>query len=150
MNIEVPLTQPQEDFSFSTYPRPAIVGGLGSGKSRAGTFRLIYQMSKDPGCNGAYYMPTYDLLELRAIAGIEEDLQLMGIPFKTNKSKYSIAIEGLGSIIFRSYDKPSRIIAYEVAHSICDELDTLPIDKAAIVWRKINSIFNTEKLLLLT
>jgi len=44
----------------------------------------------------------------------------------------------MGDIIFRSFDNPSRIIAYEVAHSICDELDTLPIDKAAEVWRKVN------------
>jgi hypothetical protein len=41
-------------------------------------------------------------------------------------------------MIFRSYDRPERIIAYEVAHSIADELDTLPKDKAAFVWRKIS------------
>jgi hypothetical protein len=59
------------------------------------------------------------------------------LSYKTNRSSYTIDIHGYGTIIFRSYDRPERIIAYEVAHSICDELDTLPKDKAARVWRKI-------------
>lgn len=117
---------------------PAIVGGLGSGKSAAGTMRLLKMMLSDVGVNGAYYMPTYDLINLRAIPGVERDLELIGLAYTTNRSNYSIDIHGYGSIIFRSYDRPERIIAYEVAHSICDELDTLPKEKAAIVWRKIS------------
>ncbi len=135
---QIPLTDPQHVFVTTDEPRPALCGGLGSGKSRGGTMRLLYKMSQSPGCSGAYYMPTYDLLRLRAIPGIEEDLNMMGLSYSHNKSEYSISIEGLGKIIFRSYDNPNRIIAYEVAHSICDELDTLPKDKAAEVWRKIN------------
>lgn len=137
-DIEVMLTEPQEDFVFSEYPFPAIVGGLGSGKSRAGTFRLINAMLSDAGANGAYYMPTYDLLKLRALVGLEEDLNALNIPYTTNKSDYTIALHGFGNIILRSYDRPERIVAYEVAHSIVDELDTLPKDKAALVWRKIS------------
>lgn len=83
-------------------------------------------------------MPTYDLLRLRAIPGIEADLIDVGLSFKTNKSEYRIDVEGYGFIIFRSYDRPERIIAYEVAHSIVDELDTLIKEKAALVWRKIS------------
>lgn len=132
------MTLPQRQFVFSDAPRPAIVGGLGSGKSQAGTLRLILAMLADPGANGAYYMPTYDLINLRAIPGTESDLERLGLDYTTNKSSYTIDVTGYGYIIFRSYDKPSRIIAYEVADSICDELDTLPKDKAAIVWRKIN------------
>ena len=134
----IDLTSPQDAFIHSPEKHPAIVGGLGSGKSKAGTFRLIRLMLADPGANGAYYMPVYDLLTLRAIPGVEEDLTQLGYAFKTNKSSYTIDIIGYGTIIFRSYDRPERIIAYEVAHSICDELDTLPKDKASLVWRKIS------------
>ena len=136
--MQIDLTEPQDAFIYSDALYPAIVGGLGSGKSQAGTFRLMRLLLGDPGANGAYYMPTYDLINLRAIPGMELDLEHVGIPYKTNKSSYTISIEGYGDIIFRSYDRPERIIAYEVAHSICDELDTLPKDKAAVVWRKIN------------
>jgi len=131
-------SKPQRQFIFSKEPHPAIVGGLGSGKSKAGTFRLIRLLLATPGANGAYYMPTYDLIKLRAMPGVEEDLTRIGVEYKTNKSDYSIEIIGYGTIIFRSYDNPDRIIAYEVAHSICDELDTLKKDKAEIVWRKIS------------
>jgi hypothetical protein len=137
VRVELPLTEPQEDFVFSDSKYPAIVGGLGSGKSKGGTMRLVIKMLSDPGSNGAYYMPTYDLIKLRAMPGIEQDLEQLGIGYSLNKSDYSIQMHGYGNIILRSYDRPERIIAYETAHSIVDEIDTLPKDKAALVWRKV-------------
>jgi hypothetical protein len=137
VRVELPLTEPQEDFVFSHNKYPAIVGGLGSGKSKGGTMRLVIKMLSDPGSNGAYYMPTYDLIKLRAMPGIEQDLEQLGIGYSLNKSDYSIQMHGYGNIILRSYDRPERIIAYETAHSIVDEIDTLPKDKAALVWRKV-------------
>lgn len=137
MNIDIPLTAPQKEFCSTSEPFPAIIGGLGSGKSRGGTMRAILLLLANRGCNIGYYMPTYDLLRLRAMPGVEEDLAMIGLSFSVNKSEYSISVSGYGSIIFRSYDRPERIIAYETADSIVDELDTLPKDKAALVWRKI-------------
>lgn len=138
MDINIPLTAPQMEFCNSTAAYPAIIGGLGSGKSRAGTMRLILLMLSDPGADGGYYMPSYDLLTLRAMPGVEEDLDSIGIAYTTNKSNYKIVVHGYGTIIFRSYDRPERIVAYETAHSVVDELDTLPKEKAALVWRKIS------------
>jgi phage terminase large subunit len=135
MNLQ--LTRPQCDFIQSKDKHPAIVGGLGSGKSRAGTLRLIKLLLESPDSNGGYYMPSYDLLTLRAMPGVEEDLQALGHDYRVNKSTYTIDIIGYGSIIFRSYDRPERIVAYETAHSVVDELDTLKKEKAALVWRKI-------------
>lgn len=132
------LTTPQKQFINCLEPFPAIVGGLGSGKSRAGTLRLIRLLLADPYADGAYYMPSYDLLVLRAMVGVEQDLNALNISYSVNKSAYTIQLHGFGKIIFRSYDRPERIIAYEVAHSICDELDTLKKDKADLVWRKIS------------
>jgi hypothetical protein len=137
-NVNIALTRPQREFVFSKSAHPAIVGGLGSGKSAAGTMRLILLLLGDTGADGAYYMPTYDLIKLRAIVGVENDLERIGINYTTNRSDYSIQLHGYGKIIFRSYDRPERIIAYEVAHSICDELDTLGMEKASFVWRKIS------------
>lgn len=132
------LTEPQEEFVFSDATFPAMCGGLGSGKSQAGISRLLIKMLQEPGINTAYMMPTYDLLRLRAMPGAEEILQSVGVKFTTNRSEYTIKVHGYGDIIFRSYDRPERIIAYEVAHSIADELDTLQKDKAEFVWRKIS------------
>ena len=138
MEVNIPLTGPQKQFCSTDSAFPAIIGGLGSGKSRGGTMRAILKLIQCKGYNIGYYMPSYDLLKLRAMPGIEEDLTMLGLSYKLNKSDYAIAVEGYGSIIFRSYDRPERIVAYETAHSIVDELDTIPKEKASLVWRKIS------------
>ena len=135
--MQLALTEPQENFVFSEARFPAIIGGLGSGKTKAGTARLIVLMVQDKGTNAAYYMPTYDLLRLRAFTGLEDELSNLGLPFISNRGDFSINVIGYGTIILRSYDNPERIVAYEVAHSIVDELDTLSKTKAELVWRKI-------------
>lgn len=136
--MQIPITKPQREFIQSAAKYPAIVAGLGSGKSFAGTTRISKLLLTEPGINCAYYMPTYDLIKLRAMPGVEEFLSTVGVPFSVNKSEFRITAKGYGDIIFRSYDNPQRIIAYEVAHSIVDELDTLPKEKAAYVWRKVD------------
>lgn len=100
--------------------------------------RAILKLLESKGCNVGYYMPSYDLLKLRAMPGVEDDLDLLSLSYTTNKSDYSILVNGYGKIIFRSYDRPERIIAYETADSVVDELDTLPKEKASLVWRKIS------------
>lgn len=137
MKIDIALTAPQKQFCSTQSAFPAIIGGLGSGKSRGGTMRAILKLLENKGVNIGYYMPSYDLLKLRAMPGVEEDLEMLGLPFDVNKSNYSITVQGYGKIIFRSYDRPERIVAYETADSIVDELDTLQREKASLVWRKI-------------
>jgi hypothetical protein len=100
--------------------------------------RLIALMLEDRGINTLYTMPTYDLLRLRAITGVEADLQAMGVGYTLNKSEFSISIHDFGVMYFRSYDNPNRLIAFECAHSICDELDVLTKEQAAVVWRKVS------------
>lgn len=136
-SAEIFLTEPQEDFACSENIRPAIVGGLGSGKTRAGTARAVMRLLMNGG-NVGYYMPTYDLLQLRAIPGVLEDLELLKLQHTLDKTRWMITVKGFGKIIFRSFMKPERIVAYETTDSIIDELDTLPKDKAAFVWRKIS------------
>lgn len=134
--VEVALTEPQEEFVWSMAKYPSILGGLGSGKTQGGTSRALHLQGQEPGIKIGYYMPTYDLINLRAIPGVEEELIRRGYRYKLNKKNYSIQWK-YGEIIFRSYEKPERIIAYETSHSIVDELDTIPIDKAKKIWRKI-------------
>lgn len=136
--MDVPLTDPQAAFVFSEKPHPAIVAGLGAGKSRAATMRLILLMLDNPGINTLYTMPTYDLLKLRAIPGVLGDLNMLGLKYSLNKSDYAVSIKGMGTIFFRSYDNPDRLIAFEVAHSVADELDVLTKEQANLVWRKIS------------
>lgn len=134
--ISYELLPAQGEFCASPYPYPAISGGLGSGKTQGATMRLISRMVADPGINTLIGMPTYDLLKLRAMPGVEDDLQALGFDFSVNKSDYFIHIAGYGNIYFRSYDRPERWVAFEVAHTILDELDTQKLEQAEVVWRK--------------
>ena len=142
MNIDIHLTAPQKQFALCQSPHPAIVGGLGSGKSEAGIIRIIllmmenYSITKKP-IDCLITFPTYDLCRLRGMTGISELLDRWEIKYTENKSNYSVYIHPFGTVLFRSYDRPERIISFQISHAICDELDTLPKDKASFVWRKV-------------
>ena len=132
------LTRPQYDFVAATEQFPALVAGFGSGKSHAAIWRALLLKRKYPKQNVAYYLPTYDLVTRMAFPRFEEVLESIGARFKSRKHPDAvIEIENCGQIIFRTMDSPSRIVAYEVADSLVDELDTLPTDKARDVWHKI-------------
>lgn len=135
--MQVSLTGAQFDFVEAAEQFPAFVGGFGSGKTHAGIWRALRYKLAYPGQNVAYYLPTYDLVSRMAFPRFEEMLSKIGLRFKTNKNEAVIDVEGRGSIIMRTMDVPARIVAYEVADSIVDELDTLPVEKARDVWNKI-------------
>lgn len=127
----------QTAFVNSRARYPALVGGLGSGKTDAGIARALMLKYKYPSLNVAYYMPDYNLIRDRGMSGVEAELETIGQPYKTNKTDKIIELENRGAIYFRSMDKPEKIIAYEVADSIIDELDTMKPDKAKHVYKKI-------------
>ena len=88
-------------------------------------------------CDIAYYLPTYPLVEDIAYRRFPELCERKGWAYRLNKSSSFIEFPNAGRIVFRTMENPARIVGYEVAHSICDELDTLPIEKAREVWNKI-------------
>lgn len=135
--MHVQLTRPQYEFVTAKEQFPAFIAGFGSGKSFAGIWRALYLKRKYPTCDIGFYMPTYDLVSRMAMPRFEETLESVGASFKINKNDSLISIQNGGSIILRTMDNPARIVAYEVADSICDELDTLPTDKARDVWNKV-------------
>ncbi len=131
------LSDPQYDFVTTEVPFPCMVAGYASGKTEAAITRLLKLKFENPKQDVAYYLPTYDLINTIALPRIEEFLVSKKIRYKINKSEKTIKIRGYSKIILRTMDKPERIIGYEVADSIVDELDTLPKDKADDVWKKI-------------
>ena len=135
--VDLTFTDPQMDFIEAEEPFPAMVAGFGAGKSHAGIWRAISLKLRYRQCNIAYYLPTYDLVTRMGMPRFCECLDMLGIPYKPNKVDSVIDIPGFGLVIFRTMDNPARIVAYEVADSICDELDTLPTDKARDVWNKV-------------
>ncbi len=119
-----------------------MVAGFGAGKTHAAVYRAIARKLQYPAQNVAYYLPTYDLVRNIGFPRFAELLDGLGIQHKINKTDADVVIGpggGWGRVIFRTMDTPERIIGYEVADSLVDELDTLPTEKAREVWNKIIS-----------
>ena len=131
------LMAAQRAFATSKQPFPAFVGGFGSGKTAAAIARAMALKAHFKKCDVAYYLPTYPLIEDIAFRRFPELCERKGWAFNLNKSSAYIEFPNAGRIVFRTMERPERIVGYEVAHSICDELDTLPLEKAREVWNKV-------------
>lgn len=131
------LTPTQKAFATTKDPFPLFVGGFGSGKTAAAIARAMALKSHFRECDIAYYLPTYPLVEDIAFRRFPELCERKGWAYTLNKSSSYIEFPNAGRIVFRTMENPARIVGYEVAHSILDELDTLPIDKARDVWNKV-------------
>ena len=131
------LTETQRAFATSKDAFPAFVGGFGSGKTAAATARAMALKTAFKDCDVAYYLPSYQLVEDIAFKRFPELCERKGWAYKINKQSKHIEFPNAGRIIFRTMDNPAAIVGYEVAHSILDELDTLPTAKASEVWNKV-------------
>lgn len=132
------LSPTQLAFATCLDPFPAFVGGFGSGKTAAAIARAMALKIQEPECDLAYYLPTYSLVEDIAFKRFPELLERRGYAYKVVRAgSPSISFPGKGKILFRTMERPERIVGYEVAHSIVDELDTLPTNKARDLWNKV-------------
>ena len=131
------LSDTQRAFATSKEPFPCFCGGFGSGKTSAAIARAMFLKSAFRQCDIAYYLPTYPLVEDIAFRRFPELCERKGWGYSLNKSSAFIEFPNAGRIVFRTMENPERIVGYEVAHSILDELDTLTIDKARHVWNKV-------------
>lgn len=131
------LTKAQREFAGSKSRFPAFVGGFGSGKTHAGIIRALSLKSQIPEDVG-YYLPTYDLIRTIAYPRFLELLDEFKIKHALNKQEAVIYTPDYGGVIrFRTMENPERIVGYETAHAVLDELDTLTTEKAREVWNKV-------------
>lgn len=136
----IKLSKPQLQLVSTKKQFPGFVGGFGSGKTEALINRCTKYKILYPECNVAYYMPTYDLVSVMAFPRFEAKLDSLGFDFETRTgTNPRIIIRNAGQIIFRTMNRPERIIAYEVADSFVDEIDTLKEKDARDVWGRILS-----------
>jgi len=129
-------------FKFINTPAkyPALVSGLGAGKTEALVYRTLKFLTEIPKARIGLYEPTVDLIKRILYPRFEDIFANSGIKYKLNKSDGIMEVwmpMGKCELIFRSMDNYSRIIGYETHHSILDEIDTLPKDKAMEVWVRV-------------
>jgi hypothetical protein len=137
--MQIRLSSPQFEFVTATEQFPAFCGGFGAGKTYAGVCRAIARKLQHPRQSVAYYLPTYDMVRTIGFPRFAEVMEEMSLPRRFNKTDATIDFGEWGQLMFRTMDTPERIIGYEVADSLVDELDTLPTIKARDAWNKIIS-----------
>lgn len=135
--IRLTLTEPQERFVFSEATHPAMVAGYGAGKSEAAVTRLAIKAIEYPGMNFGFVEPTYDLVKLIAWPRFTSILDSWGIGYDLNKTDSILTIENGSQIIFRSADNAERLVGFEIADGVVDEIDTLKEAHAQDVWVKM-------------
>lgn len=137
--VQASLTQPQADFIQLAKKDKLFCGGYGSGKTHTMALNSVLSAQLSSKAVIGIYSATYGLLQSVNIPRVQEILDVYGFRYKYNKTDKEIhtSNSGVGDFVFRSMDRPERIIGYETLDSDIDELDTLPTDKAKIVWQKI-------------
>lgn len=131
------VTRPQHSFVSATERFPCMLAGFGSGKTIAGVVRALVLKARYPKLDVGYYLPTKDLVKSVGYPAFFEVMELMNLRGSLNKSDHAITVRGAGNVIFRSMDDPSLIVGYKHADAVVDELDTMPTQKARMVWNKI-------------
>jgi len=124
------------------YKHPALVAGLGYGKTTTAVYKALDLANSNRGFMGAMYMPTHDLINTVLIPKFEELGLKHNIPLKIDHSAtphidIRFADGSVTRILLRSMTHPERIVGYELAWAICDEIDTIPLVKALDIWRRI-------------
>lgn len=140
----ISLSAPQNVFLNQLNTKnTAYVGGFGAGKTFVGCLKLLIYISRFPRQRWGYWAPSYPSIRDVFYPTFEEAAELMGFGVKINTSnKEAHVYRGqvyYGTVICRSMSDPPSIVGYKVGGGICDEIDTMSMEKATHAWNKVNA-----------
>lgn len=148
MQATLKLNKPQ--FEFISHPKKfsAFVGGYRSGKTFVGCVRLCINALEHPGIPQGYFAPTYPQIAdifYDTIPGVAEAFGLFADIVASNKRVHLRDAKGrcLSTIVCKSMEHPHRIVGFNIAHALVDEIDCMPIKKADSAWKKIIARMST-------
>lgn len=120
-------TGPQAEFWASTARFVLMVGGVGSGKTRAGCVKAL---TMPTGSTGMVVAPTYPMLRDATLRTFLDLVEPAGILREFNKSEMRVTLAGNRTILFRSGDRPDRLRGPNIGWFWLDEAAMLVED----VW----------------
>lgn len=144
MRVDVKLLRHQHQFVTdwdSTYL--ALVGGYGSGKTRALVLKLILLASKNPGCDLALLGPTNSMTRDVVQAELDRQLHELNLAYDYRASPlpvYTLRFSnGESRLLLRSAENYRRLLGLNLAGFGVDELDSIPDVIATAAWRVLMS-----------
>ena len=135
LNLE--LLPAQSDFINSRVRHPAFVGGVGSGKTYAGIWRLLLKMAAQPGITCGFYGQDYLTLEDRPLAEALLAGERLGWAPNYVRGRRAIEYGKFGILRLLSFTDLKSIRSIELAHGNVDELDKYPLEDARKRWQQI-------------
>lgn len=148
MQATLKLNKPQ--FEFIKHPKKfsAFVGGYRSGKTFVGCVRLCINALENPGIPQGYFAPTYPQIAdifYDTMPVVAEAFGLFADIVASKKRVYLRDNLGrcLSTIVCKSMEHPHRIVGFNIAHALVDEIDCMPIKKADSAWKKIIARMST-------
>lgn len=141
--INFELYQHQADFCNDIVTRYlALIGGYGSGKTKALAVKLIILCILNAGFAGVALSPTYQMATRTLIPAIEDELYALNIPFKFNKSEltFTISIRGKTTILhILAAESYKRAAGLNLAFFGVDEADLLSAEMFDAAWKMLIS-----------
>ena len=142
------LNKPQFEFIKSHKKFMAFVGGYRSGKTFVGCVRMCVNALEFPGIPQGYFAPTYPQITdifFDTMPGVAEAFGLFADIVASKKRVYLRDNRGrcLSTIVCKSMEHPHRIVGFNIAHALVDEIDCMPIKKADSAWKKIIARMST-------
>lgn len=100
----------QRDFFESSDRHPALISGIGFGKSKTGARKAIRLALANPGSFGMVTAPSYTILRDATFKTYCDELIELGIPHKVHRSApQEIILPNKSDIAFRSTDNPELL-----------------------------------------
>lgn len=148
MQASLTLNRPQHRFISHPKKFSAFVGGYRSGKTYVGCVRLCINALEHPGIPQGYFAPSYPQITdifFDTLPGVAESFGLFADIVESKKRVYLRNVKGqcLSVIVCKSMEHPSRIVGFNIAHALVDEIDCMKIDKADAAWKKIIARMST-------
>jgi PBSX family phage terminase large subunit len=108
----------QKRFITSPAKYPAFIGGVGSGKTRAGCLRALLRLNK--GLDGMIVAPTYPMMRDVTQRTFFQWADELGVKYYFSKSEEKVEIAG-AVVLFRTADAPDRLRGPNLNWAYLDE-----------------------------
>ena len=138
MNLNL-MPHQMEFCADHTTPNLALIGGFGSGKTKAFCYKTVIMAGLNAGYEGAIAEPTNFLTRTHLIPNMESVLEEMKIPYDFEKSLSIFHLhfrEGTTKIYCLSGENYMRLVGYNLAFFGSDETDTSNFSIAQEMWNK--------------
>lgn len=135
------LNLPQARFLALPHKYRAYVAGFGAGKTWAIGAGACKHYWEHPKAHRGYFAPTYTQIRDIYWPTIEEVARDWGLRVKIAEGNKEVHFYSgrvyRGTTICRSMEKPNAIVGFKIARADIDEIDTMPLRKAELAFRKI-------------